>query len=362
VTEKLKLPDLTELTNASKVLKGVEEAAERRFGLTDLLNDIYIKLRLLRARAEFLKKLGMVGDDQATDWGPGRVDAFGSARAFLFQDGYRPLNPVSYPAIFTLTTHNWFHYDNNTSTFLERNFGQALGVGAVWDPDSKSYSLQPKNLRTLEALARKLSPPKWPEMIFGKINPESAGRGKVLYGKFCAACHDDDKNKDFENLDDPAEIKTDPARALMFAEKLPDGTPFPDAIRGVMATIKVKALDEFSKEEQAQIMNEPVEWRGPAKYSARTIKGAWATAPYLHNGSVPTLDDLLKPAKDRPKTFSIGSHQYDVAKLGLLPNDKGAVFDTTKPGNSNAGHEGEKYGTTMSQAERKDLLEYLKSQ
>jgi hypothetical protein len=365
IVETLKLPDLGELVKASNVLKGWEQEAERRLGLTHLLEDIYVKLRLLRARAEFLKKLGMVGNDDRTDWGPGRVDAFGSARAFLFQDGYVPLNPVSYPPIFELKSHNWFHYDNNTNTFLERNFGQALGVGAVWDENSKSYSLEPKNLRRLEALAHQLSAPTWKEAIFGKIDQERAKRGKELYATFCAKCHDADKNDQFNTLDKLKDINTDPARATMFNEEVPkDKVRFPIKIRGTLAKIKEVALKEFNDAEKAEIEKEVAgkpEWRGPTEYSARTLKGAWATAPYLHNGSVPTLDDLLQPAKDRPKKFTIGSRKFDVQKLGYLHDDKAAEFDTTKPGNSNAGHEGKAYGTEISPEQRKDLLEYLKT-
>ena len=85
----------------------------------------------------------------------------------------------------------------------------------------------------------------------------------------------------------------------------------------------------------------------------------WATAPYLHNGSVPTLDDLLKPAKERPRTFYVGSREYDPVKLGYVTHVAGKDdnFDTSKGSNSKEGHE---YGTTLNEAERQDLLEYLK--
>ena len=110
-------------------------------------------------------------------------------------------------------------------------------------------------------------------------------------------------------------------------------------------------------------------------YKARPLNGIWATAPYLHNGSVPTLHHLLLPAKDRPKTFPIGSREYDPENVGLniaieLPG--GTIFraraddGTAIPGNSNAGHE---FGTAaitdpatrLDDAERRALLEYLKS-
>ena len=89
------------------------------------LQEVYIGVRLLKARAVYLKKLGLVGTDPRTVWGPGRVDAFGSARAFLFEENYKPVNPVSYPFIWGLYRIDWFHYDNNTTSILQRNFGQA---------------------------------------------------------------------------------------------------------------------------------------------------------------------------------------------------------------------------------------------
>ena len=122
------------------------------------------------------------------------------------------------------------------------------------------------------------------------------------------------------------------------------------------------ALAEFSPEEQEVIKKEPVKWLGPAKYSARTTKGSWSTPPYLHNGSVPTLYELLSPVEKRRPTFYLGSREYDVDKLGYVSDDKTTLFDTSKPGNSNAGHEGKEYGTHLSEEERKDLLEFLKSQ
>jgi hypothetical protein len=367
ITKELDPVDITNLLGKSTFLKSVANDAEHKGAITQTLHDIYVSIRLLRARAIFLKKLGPVGLNPRTNWGPGRVDAFGSARTFLFDDKYEPINPVSYPPIFELATHNWFHYDNNTNTFLERNFGQALGVGAVYDPKTLNSTLQVHNLRKLEAMARKLSAPKWPEDVFGKIDQDRAGRGANLYAKYCADCHDAPKTGEaFVKLFELDDIKTDPERAKMFAEKLPKDSPFPDvlfseAIKSVLFKLKTKEIANFPAAEKKEIEDQPVDWRGPGKYSARTLKGSWSTAPYLHNGSVPTMDDLLKPAKDRPTKFYVGSHQYDIEKLGYVNDDKTILYDTTTQGNSNSGHEGDKYGTNMSAEERKDLLEYLKT-
>ena len=95
-------------------------------------------------------------------------------------------------------------------------------------------------------------------------------------------------------------------------------------------------------------------------YRARSLNGIWATAPYLHNGSVPTLFDLLKCAVDRPKVFKVGSREFDPVHVGLkYTGYDGFEFDTSLRGNSNKGHQ---YGVCkMTDPERMDLLEYLKS-
>ncbi|HVJ82337.1 MAG TPA: di-heme-cytochrome C peroxidase, partial [Planctomycetia bacterium] len=93
-------------------------------------------------------------------------------------------------------------------------------------------------------------------------------------------------------------------------------------------------------------------------FKSRPLNGVWATAPYLHNGSVRTLADLLKPAALRAKTFHVGSREFDPECVGFQDDPAFPVFDTTLPGNSNAGHE---FGAALAEEERRDLLEYLKS-
>jgi hypothetical protein len=99
-------------------------------------------------------------------------------------------------------------------------------------------------------------------------------------------------------------------------------------------------------------------------YEARVLEGIWAAAPYLHNGSVPTLGELLKPAAERIASFKIGP-AYDLDNVGLAAAQ--TRFDYTlqttdcsdrNSGNSRCGHE---FGTTLSPDEKKALLEYLKT-
>ena len=97
-----------------------------------------------------------------------------------------------------------------------------------------------------------------------------------------------------------------------------------------------------------------------AVYRARPLNGIWATGPYLHNGSVPSLQALLLPPDERPKTFYVGSREIDAAAVGFanVKSERTMLFDTSVTGNSSAGHT---YGTTLSVSDRSALLEYLKS-
>lgn len=102
----------------------------------------------------------------------------------------------------------------------------------------------------------------------------------------------------------------------------------------------------------------------PAPYEARYLAGVWAVAPYLHDGSVATLRDLLKPAAARRPSFKIGPN-YDVKDVGLAedqPADGSSTLTTTDcsdlgSGRSRCGHE---YGADLSDGDKEDLLEYLK--
>ncbi len=96
------------------------------------------------------------------------------------------------------------------------------------------------------------------------------------------------------------------------------------------------------------------------KYKAAPLAGIWATAPYLHNGSVPNLYELLLPADQRSKTFHVGNREFDPAKVGYKtdPVPGSTLLDTSLPGNSNAGHD--TYGE-FTEEERWQLVEYMKS-
>ena len=113
----------------------------------------------------------------------------------------------------------------------------------------------------------------------------------------------------------------------------------------------------------------PIGVRELRAYKARPLAGVWATPPYLHNGSVPNLYQLLSPQSERSTTFYRGTFEYDPKHLGYRPEafKNGFEFDTRISGNHNSGHEfraGQRgngvIGPLLQPEERWALLEYLK--
>jgi hypothetical protein len=161
------------------------------------------------------------------------------------------------------------------------------------------------------------------------------------------------------------QIGTDPNRANSFGQPVGQ-TPFPKAVAPILNALKKKAFadDGIGPAEQAKMDAEPVVWRSTAQYLARPLNGIWATGPYLHNGSVPTLYDLLHP-EQRPAKFKTGAREFDPVKVGYQSDAAATganvwMFDTSQPGNSNIGHSGEAFGTTLPEDQKSALLEYLK--
>jgi hypothetical protein len=98
-------------------------------------------------------------------------------------------------------------------------------------------------------------------------------------------------------------------------------------------------------------------------YVAVPLDGVWLRAPYLHNGSVPTLEDLLEPVDERPTLFYRGYDVYERGETGFVHQGAearraGWEVDVSVPGNSNAGHE---YGIDLAAADKRAVIEYLKT-
>ena len=321
-----------------------------------------LKLRM----AGFLAIKQLLEKTKRTEAGYGRIDAFGTSRNLLYPNsGIAMIAPVRYPKVWQFFRHKWLHWDGNANSVMERNLGQAIAAGAIYDPKTNFTTLLPENLHALEQLTVKITPPVWPAALAGPIDDTLAKRGRALYSANCERCHALPGIPERDTLIPYKEVGTDPQRELAAATPL-YGRGYAVVAGELLGRVKQAAYKahNITPRRAAEIEGDRInaEWRVTGAYMARPLTGLWATAPYLHNGSVPTLDDLLKPVAQRPVTFVLGGHQFDPVKVGITgpppPGVTPFTFDTRATGNSNAGHG---YGSTLTAAQRRQLIEYLKT-
>jgi hypothetical protein len=367
------------------------ETSSRKGKLRDLFNDYLTHLRLMWGHVEWLRKYVASNEVHGgTPLGHGRVDAFGTARNLIFLEveDYLPCTaPVSIPHLWGFKENRWLHWNANTNTVMQRNIIQALGTGAVVDPKTLATSIHFENLDRLDALAGLSTSPAWPTELLGSIDELKAARGKIIYTEKCGYCHDAGKRVDgfFEYplfaLSDGSvpvdeKVSTDPMQARNFNREV-NGKSFAQSVFETAEKIEKRYYDanRISEEQQRKWQGAgrgDRQWRSPLSdtntkpptqpaYPARGLAGTWATAPYLHNGSVPNMFSLLSNANERPTVFTVGLREYDPVKMGFEQQDTpkaSHTFDTTLPGNSAVGHE---FGTDLSTDEKYDLIEYLKT-
>jgi hypothetical protein len=264
--------------------------------------------------------------------GPGRNDAFGILAASLLNKP-QPYAPTKFGLVWDVDKRTWVHWDGNTRSPIARNLLASLGLGAPLH--GKRGDLEFAMVKRQTDLSESIRPPKYPFTI----DKAAAKRGQAHFDAKCASCHGGPEGD--KRLYSIAEVGTDPHRAELFTEKQAEG------------------FNKFLAELEAVGYEPPKEFgvRSTGKYWAATLNGVWARSPYLHNGSVRTMQELLSPPAQRAKTFKRGSNEYDAALMGYT--DAGAYeFDTTMEGNSNSGHD---YGTKLSADQKRDLMEYLKT-
>ena len=264
--------------------------------------------------------------------GPGRNDAFGLLAASLLNSP-QPYSPIKFGLVWNVKKRTWVHWDGNTKSPISRNLLASLGLGAPMH--GKRGDLIFADVKRQTDLSEKIAPPKYPF----KIDSDAAKRGAPLFEQNCNACHGGPESD--KRLFPAAEVGTDPHRAEMFTQKLADG------------------FNKFLTELEAEGYQPPKEVgvRSTGKYWAATLSGVWARSPYLHNGSVRTMHQLLTSPEQRAKTFHRGSRVLDEKEMGYT-NDGTYLFDTNASGNSNSGHD---YGTKLAENEKRDLIEYLKT-
>lgn len=346
--------------------------------------------------------------------GFGRLDAFGRIynNALTLVDpknGIKANAPVNFPQLWDSTREDFVQWTGVASNKgvgpLMRNLGQAVGVFAAVDPGnpppSRGYasSVNMSNLRALETSLKRLKSPVWPEQVFPPINRGLASAGRAIFIRDCRGCHQDvernGRDRIFTTKVPLATIRTDALAAENLVnhrgstgflagtkQSIYFGEPFgatdtafhitrntvlhifagkvaPRSLNKRMGRRAVAKEEEeeapADREEIATGKNEP-----QLQYKARPLNGVWAVAPYLHNGSVPNLYEMLLPAHQRSRQFSVGRREFDPVKVGFVtePAEGTFLFDTTLKGNTNTGHE---FGARLSDAERWQVIEYLKT-
>jgi mono/diheme cytochrome c family protein len=279
------------------------------------------------ALLEAEKQLDWMND--RPDWGPGRDDAFNLPKLVLTQaedDG--TVGTTDFPALWKLGARKGLFHAGGEATALSSVIAtSALGTGALPGP-----GFDRRNAWTGAFLAD-LAPPRFP----GSIDVARAAEGAALFSRHCAACHAGARTGTAIPL---AEIGTDPEHVRAWRED--------DARRMKQASA---ALGVKEPPLQASM-----------GYVAKPLVGVWLLGPYLHNGSVPTLVDLLTPPAERPKLFWRGYDVLDLQAVGFVSHGPDAEkagfrFDTALRGNGNGGHA---FGTDLAPEQKQALIEYLK--
>jgi hypothetical protein len=233
------------------------------------------------------------------------------------------------------------HWDGDNDSVDERNLSAALGAGVT------PVTVDHEGIKRVRDWIWTLPPPKYPYSIDAPL----AARGAGLYQQNCFMCHDGPRFR--EGVRDPA------ATRVGLVEDI-------DVIR--TDRHRLDSYTEIFAANQYVLYPESTyrftHFRKTRGYANHPLDGIWLRAPYLHNGSVPTLRDLLSPGDQRPKAFYRGYDVYDRRSVGFVSSvaeERGRAFfryDTTVPGNGNGGHE---YGTSLPDADKDAIVEYLKT-
>ncbi len=299
---------------------------------TDLAGRAHAMLRLFHNIRAVLHVPDQPPNQSPPASGPGRNDAFGLLSAALLNSP-QPYAPIKFGLVWNVERRPWVHWDGNTRSPIARNLLASLGLGAPLYGHRADLNFADVERQT--ELTEEIRPPHYPYTVDQTL----AKRGATHFAAQCASCHTGPEND--QRLHAVAEVGTDPLRANFFNQKQADG------------------FNRFLAELELQGYKRPAEpgVRTTGKYFAPSLGGVWARSPYLHNGSVRTMAELLSAPNERAKTFHRGSTRFDPAVMGYT--DEGAyIFDTSTPGNSRAGHA---YGTKLSPNEKRELVEYLKT-
>ena len=321
--------------DARFTVDNVMQAIARQKKLNFIEKIIY-REAIWRTREALIEQAKLVSFmDSRPDWGPGRVDTFNPYKALQFNfpmELDHTIGTVDLPVIWHQRPREGMqlHWDGNNTSVVERNKSAALGAGVT------PTTIDIARMKRIEDWLWDLPAPKYPYAI----NEALAAKGQTVWQQNCARCHAFD-GAVVGQVTRIEEIGTDRSRLDSYTYELLEN----------QNTLYSGYPWRFSH------------FRKTNGYANMPLDGVWLRAPYLHNGSVPALRDLLEPPENRPKEFYRGYDVFDQVKVGFISHvaeesgQKLFRFDTSVPGNSNAGH---LYGTNLTSEEKDALVEYMK--
>lgn len=292
--------------------------------------------------------------DSRPDNGVGRIDPFNAVKFEVLQvPDDNTVATIDFPSVWNQgpAIRPWHHCDGNTDDSSARNYGSVIGVGGA------ALSVDKLGVSDVGVWLDGLPPPRYP---FESPAPAEVEQGIRVFSQRCAGCHglyDREKNtvtqvEEGSRYMQRVDVETDAERWKAFP---------PAAARVLNDWGERRGL--WSK--RAFRGSDPAAEHG---YLCGPLDGVWARAPYLHNGSVPNIAELLKPPEARVESFYRGSRRYDEQNMGWVSTeteeDGRALFKyetrksdkTPVPGNGNFGHP-----FSVDEAERPFLIAYLKT-
>jgi hypothetical protein len=316
-----------------KLLDGLKKQ-DPDFGLFDrLLYRFFVLPQVEKAFKGFVTQYAWL--KIRPPFGPGRVDTFNPYKVYHHLDMSHDdsIGSVDFPTIFNQKPRVGMnlHWDGNNNVVEERNISAAIGAGA------EPATLDIPEMMRIRDWIMTLPAPAFPK---DKIDAAKAQRGEAWWKAECADCHAF-SGKRVGQVTPMAEIGTDPERERSFTQELADkqntlGTGYPWQLK---------------------------HFRKTGGYANAPLDGVWLRSPYLHNGSVPTLRDLLSPPHQRPKQFYRAYDVFDHDSVGYVSSGPDAEklgwkYDTAVRGNNNTGHT---YGVNLAPEQKDELIEYLKT-
>ncbi|NJN39234.1 MAG: cytochrome c [Acaryochloridaceae cyanobacterium CSU_3_4] len=267
------------------------------------------------------------------NWGPGRIDPFNPVKfRMLDQPIDDTIGNSDMMPLWNQKLRSGFalHWDG-----LETSLTETVNTGALGD-GATLKTIPIEDLQRVEKYITGAEPPTYPFAIDDTL----ATQGQTIFEQNCAICHAFGGERTGTVIPQP-EVETDRHRLEMWTAEA------------------AEAYNDFAKGYPFKFNN----LRKTNGYLSVALDGLWLRAPYLHNGSVPTLQDLLNPPDQRTPIFYRGYDVFDPDRVGFVSQGEEAEYwgfklDTTETGNSNQGH---LYGTDLASQEKIALIEYLKT-